>query len=150
LKDVAAGLHKVIAMAAASGDPEALHAADALAVWTAGNDSVSLESALGVASTWRSATRRSARDEIYDLIAATCFPDLAGRPLARAVDSLISRYETTAWPADRDAGRRPHGPNGLVFDLLALRVRRLDQDALRKTVGKKRPRKSPAEELLSD
>jgi hypothetical protein len=37
----------------------------------------------------------------------------------------------------------------LIFDLLSLRAPRLAQDALRKTVGKKRPRKSPAGELLS-
>jgi hypothetical protein len=54
----AAGLHRVIAMAAGSGDPEALHVADALAIWLEGNDSVRLEDALGVASTWRSTMRR--------------------------------------------------------------------------------------------
>jgi hypothetical protein len=74
---------------------------------------------------------------------------LAGRPLANAITAMILRYETTAWPADRRRGRRPHGPDGLIFDLLSHRGPRLAQDALRKTVGKKRPRKSPVGELLS-
>jgi hypothetical protein len=63
---------------------------------------------------------------------AALFPDLRGRPLANAILETIRDYETTAWPADRDAGRRPHGPVGLIFDLLTLGGRRLDYESLRR------------------
>jgi hypothetical protein len=133
LKDVAADLRRASAALASTGDAGLLRIADALSLWRE-SDATTLESALGLPPTWRSAMRRRARDRLYDSIAATCFPDLSGRPLANAIAGMIRDYETTAWPADRDAGRRPHGPNGLVFDLLMLGGRRLDHESLRRIV----------------
>lgn len=133
--DLAACLHKVIALAAGSGDPEALHAADALSLWLEGNDSVKLEDAFGVAGNWRSTMRRRQRDEIYVQIARTLFPNLTGLPLARAVIAEIDRYQTSSWPRDHANGRRPLGQNGLIFDLLSLGEHLLDAGTLRKLPG---------------
>jgi hypothetical protein len=133
--DLPADLHRAIATIAGTGDPALLRIAEGLALWLE-SESIKLEEALGVAPTWRAAKRRRRRDAIYDEIAATCFSGLSGRPFANAITNMISRYEIGAWPDDRDNGRRPHGPDGLVFDLLALGGRRLDHESLRRIVGK--------------
>jgi hypothetical protein len=77
-----------------------LRIADALSLWLDG-ETITLEMALGLTNTWRSAMRRRRRDELYDEIAATRFPNLGGWALARAIDSLISRYAAGAWLRDR-------------------------------------------------
>lgn len=133
MADPAACLHKVIALAAGSGDPEACSAADALSLWlSSNNDSVKLEDALGVANNYRSTLRRRRRGDLYVEIAATCFPDLKGAPLARPIITAIDRYRASAWLRDHETGRRPAGANGLLYDLLMLKKRLLDVEALRK------------------
>jgi hypothetical protein len=131
--NLAADLRRTVALLAAADDPGLLRVADALPLWLE-SEAITLEEALGLPATWRTAMRRRRRDEIYEEIAAMCFPDLRGRPLANAITGMIYDYETTAWPADRDAGRRPHRPNGLAFDLLMLGGRRLDHESLRRIV----------------
>jgi hypothetical protein len=121
----------MIALAAASGDPEALHAADGLALWL-GSDVATLEAALGLPATWRSADRRRRRDDLYAKIAQMNVPGLKGAPLARAVAAEIDRYQTSSWLRDRASCRRPAGPNGLLYDLLALNEHLLGVAALRK------------------
>lgn len=135
MKDVAAGLRRMIAMGAGSGDIDALAASDGLSLWLSSNDSVKLEDALGVANNYRSTLRRRRRDDLYVEIAATCFPDLKGAPLARAIITGIDRYRASAWLRDHETGRRPAGANGLLYDLLALNERLLDVEALRKLPG---------------
>jgi hypothetical protein len=125
----------MIALAAASGDPEALHAADGLALWL-GSDVATLEAALGLPATWRSADRRRRRDDLYAKIAQMNVPGLKGAPLARAVAAEIDRYQTSSWPRDRANGRRPGGANAMLFDILNLGERfLLDIEALRKLPG---------------
>lgn len=131
VKDVAADLRHASAVLASTGDPGLLRIADALSLWRE-SDATILEAALGLPPTWRSAMRRRERDDLYAEIARTCFPDLSGRPLANAIAKMIRDYETAAWPGDRGNYRRPHGPLGLVFDLLTLGGRRLDHESLRR------------------
>jgi hypothetical protein len=128
-------MHRVIASLAASGDPGLLRVADALKVWLDGADSIRLEDALAVAGNWRSATRRRRRDEIYQEIARTIFPDLSGLPQAKAIVTAVSRYQSSSWIRDRNSGARPIGMNALIYDLLALDERLLDSEALRKMPG---------------
>jgi hypothetical protein len=150
MADPAAGLHKVVALAAGSGDPEALHAADALCLWIEGNDSVRLEDALGVASNWRSTLRRRQRDALYVGIAQIHFPHLTGLPLARAIKTEIDRYAAGAWLRDRETGRRPDGSNALLYDILNLNERLLDVEGLRKLPGIFRAGESQNQDLGSD
>jgi hypothetical protein len=129
--DVRADLNLAIATLAATGDAGLLRIADALSLWLAG-ETVSLESALGVASTWRSQTRRRRRDGIYAEIAGTLFPALIGRPLAKAIIEAIARYQSAAWLRDWKSDARPNGANALLYDLLSLDEHLLEIDALRR------------------
>jgi hypothetical protein len=52
-------------------------------------------------------------------IAERHFPRLVGRPLADAVDKAGRNYETTSWPRDLAARRRPDGRNGDFYDVLS-------------------------------
>ena len=135
-------LHAAIAMLAGAGDPEILRVAMALRTWL-DTESTSLESALGIPATWRASRVRMRRDRLYAALARH-FPGLEGRPLARAITTAISQYEFGSWQSDRRAGRRPDGARGLIFELLALPGRRLDEEALRKVVGKNSASEYPA------
>jgi hypothetical protein len=130
VKDLAADLKRASAVLASTGDPGLLRIADGLSVW-GDAETITLEMALGLPSTLRTAMRRRRRDEIYDSIAAS-FPGMSGRTLANAILETIRDYEMTAWPDDRDNCRRPAGSDGLVFDLLMLGGRRLDHESLRR------------------
>jgi hypothetical protein len=141
--DLTADLKRAIATLASSGDPAQLRIADGLALWLE-SESTTLEAALGVAPTLRGAMRRRRRDALYAEIAQTLFPELSGWPLARAITTAVSRYRTGQWRHDRDNGRRPAGSNGLMFDLLKLGERLLDQEALRRLPGIFRAREYPS------
>jgi hypothetical protein len=142
-----ADLRRAIATLAGMDDPGQLRVADGLALWIE-SGSIKLEECLGVAPTWRSSLRRQIRDEIYNKIALTRFPDLTGWPLARAITTAVSQYEAGAWRYDRKNGTRPSGINGLILDLLKLDERLLDTEALRKLVGKNRALEYPAAGIL--
>jgi hypothetical protein len=134
LKDLAADLKRASAVLASTGDPGLLRIADGLSVWRDA-ETITLEMALGLPNTWRSAMRRSFRDDLYAGIARTHFSTLKGLPLARAIVAAIDHYETSSWRDDRANGRRPAGLKGQIFELLSLKERLLDVEALRKLIG---------------
>jgi hypothetical protein len=145
LTEARSDLCRAIATLAATGDAGLLRIADALKLSLEG-EAMSLESALGVGSTWRSVARRQRRAEIYAEIARTLFPALIGRPLAKAIIEAIARYQSASWRHDRESGARPNGANALLYDLLSLDEHLLDIDALRrvlKSLGTFSSRESP-------
>lgn len=81
---------------------------------------VTIDDALELPRRWRSEARRRQRDMALIELRARHFPALWGREAARAVGAAVRRYQTTSWPRDKCAGRRPDGLHGLSFDLLSV------------------------------
>jgi hypothetical protein len=109
-------------------------------LWLEAGDGVTLESCLGLGSTWRSARRRQRRDRLLRQIAEH-FP-VRGRAQANAVIKAIADYETRAWPRDRRSGNRRLGLPSLLFELLALGAPLLSEESIRTLLGKRRLRKT--------
>jgi hypothetical protein len=109
-------LSRVITLLAASGDPDAIWVAEGLTSWR--DDGQPIEAVLGLPPAWRSDDRRQRQNQGLTAVAAY-FPGLCGRELARRMTAAERRYRTS-WPRDRNAGHRPDGLNGAVFDVLSL------------------------------
>jgi hypothetical protein len=139
IEDDAGGSALAAAIARLAGEPSTARVAHALHLWVEAGDGVTLESCLGLGSTWRSARRRQRRDRLLERIAVEHFPGLSGRPLANAITKGIADYETRSWQRDRRSGNRRSGLPGLLFDLLALGAPLLSEESIRAVVGKKSP-----------
>jgi hypothetical protein len=139
IEDDARGSALTAAIARLAGEPSTARVADGLRLWFEAGDGVTLESCLGLGSTWRSARRRQRRERLLKQIAAEYFPELGGRPRANAIDRAIADYETRSWQRDRRSGNRRSGLPGLLFDLLALGAPLLSEESIRAVLGKKSP-----------
>jgi hypothetical protein len=84
------------------------------------NGGESFEEGLGLPTGWFKEDQQDRRDTKIGEIAATDFPGRVGRDLARAIFKACRRYQDQCWPRDRDADRRPGGPDGRIFDLLKI------------------------------
>jgi hypothetical protein len=114
LADIAA----LIRVGAESGDPGAVRAAEALAIWLNGTQGL-LEQALGAAPGIRAARRLRRRDAALRRLGRR-FDGLSERAVAEAVHKAVSRYRDRGTWARDDAGRhRPDHEAGLCFDVLA-------------------------------
>lgn len=80
------------------------------------NDGKTIESGLGLAPGWRTALRRSERDEGLRRLVAVAG---SNRQRARSLQIEIRRYAASGYIADRRAARRPTGRHGELFDFLA-------------------------------
>jgi hypothetical protein len=111
---------KVADLLATHEDSDVHLAANQLRIWLDVAGGVTFEGAQGLPASWRSALRRELRDERVLQIAEQHYPSKAGRGLADAMGTDLSRYERSGWIIDRAAGRRPDGKAGDFFDLLTL------------------------------
>ena len=81
------------------------------------HEGIDFESALGLASTWRSVARTRRRDEALRRLAAEYFPTLSGRPRARAMAAVYRAYAEHRLSADLIAEHPPAGEPGLLFEI---------------------------------
>ncbi len=126
-----ASLHRALAKLRAQNDVDLTALAEGLALFVAG---ASVDDALGLPVGWRTALRRQRRNAAL-LQLAHQFPEKSLRARAGAIDIALIRYFTTAWPADRRAGRRPEGRKGALYDFLCANGEPLDQETIRHLIG---------------
>jgi hypothetical protein len=114
-----ADLRWVMALAVKHGGERGRHFATAMALVLAPGTTLSFEEALGLRGNWCTRVRCEAQADILRYIAGRHFPTLVGRPRAKAVDKAGRNYETTSWPRDHKAKRRPDGLRGDFYDVLS-------------------------------
>lgn len=122
LLDRVHAIRRAVALLVEHGDDDVRSVAAGIAQWVnrEPGDDTAMAADLDLPPCWRTDWRRAERDlRLLDL-SARWFPGLSGRAAARKVWEAASRYETTSWPRDRRAGRRPDGMAGDLFDVLRL------------------------------
>jgi hypothetical protein len=84
------------------------------------NPAISLEAAIGLGGSWRKKWRAKEaerrRDAAYRALARRV-TGKSDRARAEAIEAMLKRY-VRRWRSDRDAGRRPQGFAGLMYDVL--------------------------------
>lgn len=134
--DPIAALRTVRAVLLAVEDPEAQPAAavvaDAIGAWLVTGGSFA--EAMGMTSDWHSAVRQREQRRAIRGAAEQHFGGLSCHKQARAIATAALAYETTRWPDDSAARRRPDGLNGYLFDILSAGPM-LAVETLRKCIG---------------
>jgi hypothetical protein len=110
-----AWLDRLMQKASDSEDADLNRLADSLRLWRAG---APLETAMGLQGGWRGYLDQRTQQAALAALVAAQPAGLSCLALAIRIAEPLLRYETTAWPRDRDAGRRPPGLDGLLYDLL--------------------------------
>ena len=94
--------------------------ADGIRAWCSHESDGPLDVALGIGGDWPRRQRERRRNELLrDLARLPPFTGLTGKPLARAIERAIRRYETDAYPRHRRSGK-PEGEQGILFDIVSL------------------------------
>lgn len=75
------------------------------------------EAALGVRTGWLAVVKQRQRDKALVQLLAAVGP-MRWAPAGEKISAIFLAYETTAWQADRLAGRRPPGVKGAAYDYL--------------------------------
>ncbi len=113
-----AALRGAVVLLAKSGDDGMIRIAGAVTAWLA--DPQTLEQALALPPCWRQQACLCERDQRIRELAARHWPELSGRPLARAIACRARQYETRGGFRRHQCTGRPPGIEGDLFDILSL------------------------------
>ena len=117
-----ADLRRTVALLLEIPDPRIAALAENIDRWLSqpADAPLSFDAVLGFPWGWRAAQQRQHRDAALTRLWRQACPEQAGREAARTIAGLVNRYETTSWPRDHRACRRPDGTNGFIYDVLTL------------------------------
>lgn len=108
-------IQRAVTLLRAVDDVDAGWLAECVETWLAG---APWDAAVGLSEGWRDHVLRRRQDTALAALAAA-LGAMSGRAAACTISARLTRYESTAWPRDRAAGRRPTGPDGPAYDYLA-------------------------------
>jgi hypothetical protein len=117
LVDRVEGLRRLARLGQTSGDPAIAAAGVMIEAWLDTPEGEQRDLSLG--PNWRFRYRQAMRDAALLRLRDRWFPDLSGRPAARAVSGALAAYQSRGgWRRDRETLTRPAGLRGACYDVL--------------------------------